>query len=85
MNEMTSEPLSGEAIELDRTAPAKKRRRLAIMLSVPLLIAAIGLYFWLTSGHSVSDRQCLCEAGHVSVSAQVVGPVSECPSMRRPA
>ena len=77
MNEMTSDALSGEAIELDRTTPAKKRRRLAIMLSLPLLIAAIGLYFWLTSGHSVSTDNAAIKQDIVSVSAQVVGPVSE--------
>ena len=86
MNEMKSEPLSGEAIEeplsgeaieLDRTATRKKRRSLAILLAVPLLIAAIGLYFWLASGHSVSTDNAAIKQDIVSVSAQVVGPVSE--------
>jgi membrane fusion protein (multidrug efflux system) len=77
MNEMKSEPLSGEAIELDRTAPRKKRRRLAVLLSVPLLIAAIGLYFWLSGGHSVSTDNAAVKQDIVSVSAQLVGPVSE--------
>jgi membrane fusion protein (multidrug efflux system) len=74
---MKTEPLAGEAIELNRTVPAKKRRRLAIMLSLPLLIVAIGLYFWLTSGHSVSTDNAAVKQDIVSVSAQVVGPVSE--------
>ncbi|HMI40625.1 MAG TPA: HlyD family secretion protein [Sphingomicrobium sp.] len=77
MNEMTNEALTGEAIELDRAAPAKKRRRLAIMLALPALIVAVLLYFWLTSGHSVSTDNAAVKQDIVSVSAQVVGPVSE--------
>ena len=76
MNEMKSEPLSGEAIKVKRTAP-RKRRKLAIMLSLPLLLAAILAYFWLTSGHSVSTDNAAVKQDIVSVSAQVVGPVSE--------
>jgi len=76
MNQMKSEPMSGEAIELERTAP-RKRRKLAILLSLPLLIAAIGLYFWLSGGHSVSTDNAAVKQDIVSVSAQIVGPVSE--------
>ena len=40
--------------EIEAEAPAeleqKSRKRLVLMLSVPLLILAAGLYFWLTSG-----------------------------------
>ena len=36
-------------------APARKKRvRLILMLSVPLLIAAVGLYLWLSSGRYVA-------------------------------
>ena len=44
--------------EIEAEAPAeldrKSRKRLALMLSVPLLILVAGLYFWLTSGATVS-------------------------------
>jgi membrane fusion protein (multidrug efflux system) len=76
MNEMKSVPLSGEAVEMDRPIP-RKRRRLAVLLAVPLLIAAVLLYFWLTSGHSVSTDNAAVKQDIVSVSAQVIGPVSE--------
>jgi membrane fusion protein (multidrug efflux system) len=42
------------ATEAPAEVAAKPRRRLAVMLSVPLLIAAVGLYFWLLSGATVS-------------------------------
>ena len=52
-----------------------KNRRAFLMLSIPLLIAAIGLYFWLTSGGSVSTDNAAVKQDIVSVSAQVNGPV----------
>jgi membrane fusion protein, multidrug efflux system len=54
-----------------------KSRRAALMLSIPLLIAAIGLYLWLTSGGSVSTDNAAVKQDIVSVSAQVNGPVVE--------
>jgi len=52
-----------------------KNSRAVLMLSIPLLIAAIGLYFWLTSGGSVSTDNAAVKQDIVSVSAQVNGPV----------
>ena len=53
MNEMTSEPLSGEAIDgpdrnCQEAAPA------VIMLALPALIVAALLYFWLTGAASMT-------------------------------
>ena len=44
--------------ELER----QPRKRLALMLSVPLLILVVGLYFWLTGGATVSSsrQECAC-------------------------
>ena len=36
------------------TKPAKSRKRMVLMYGIPALIAAIGLFFWLTGGKSVS-------------------------------
>jgi membrane fusion protein (multidrug efflux system) len=47
-----------------------KNSRAVLMLSIPLLIAAIGLYFWLTSGGSVSTDNAAVKQDIVSVSAQ---------------
>jgi membrane fusion protein (multidrug efflux system) len=52
-----------------------KNRRALMMFSVPLLIAVIGLYFWLMSGGSVSTDNAAVQQDIVSVSAQVNGPV----------
>ena len=54
----------------------RSRNRLALMLSVPLLIAAVGLYFWLMSGRTVSTDNAAVKQDIVAVSAQVNGPVS---------
>jgi membrane fusion protein (multidrug efflux system) len=61
------------------TAPVqkKKRLRLVLMLSVPLLIAAIGAYLYLTSGRYVSTDNAYVQQDKISVSAEVTGPIME--------
>jgi membrane fusion protein, multidrug efflux system len=58
-------------------SPKKKRMRLVLMLSVPLLIAAVGLYLWLGSGRYVSTDNAYVQQDKVSVSAEVTGPIVE--------
>jgi membrane fusion protein (multidrug efflux system) len=55
--------------------PSGKRRRLALMLSVPLLIAAIGAYFWLTGGRYVSTDNAYVQQDMISVSPDVTGRI----------
>jgi membrane fusion protein (multidrug efflux system) len=57
--------------------PRKRRLRLVLMLSVPLLIAAVGLYLWLGSGRYVATDNAYVQQDKVSVSAEVAGPVVE--------
>ena len=61
--------------------PAKRRirkpKRLGIMLAIPLLLLAIGLYWWLTSGSTVGTDNAAVKQDIVAVSAQVNGPISE--------
>ncbi|HEX8621722.1 MAG TPA: HlyD family secretion protein [Allosphingosinicella sp.] len=57
--------------------PRKKRMRLALMLSVPLLILLVGAYLWLTSGRYVSTDNAYVQQDKVSVSAEVAGPIRE--------
>lgn len=59
------------------TPPKKKRLRLILMLSVPLLIAAVGLYLWLSSGRYVSTDNAYVQQDKVSVSAELSGPIVE--------
>ena len=54
-----------------------KSSRALLMFSIPLLIAIVGLYVWLTSGGSVSTDNAAVKQDIVSVSAQVNGPVIE--------
>ena len=58
-------------------APKKKRGRLILMLSVPLLIAAVGLYLWLTSGRYVSTDNAYVQQDKIAISAEVTGRIVE--------
>ena len=57
-------------------APGTSRKRLVLLLSVPLVILAAGLYFWMTSGASVGTDNAYVKQDIVSISTQVNGPVS---------
>jgi membrane fusion protein (multidrug efflux system) len=63
--------------ETQAAAPRKKRLRTLLMLSVPLLIAAVGLFLWLSSGRYVSTDNAYVQQDKVPVSAEVTGPVME--------
>lgn len=67
-------PLTDEA-----PAPRTKKRwpRIALMLSVPLLLLLVGGYFWLTSGRWVSTDNAYLQRDMVAVSSEVSGPIAE--------
>jgi membrane fusion protein (multidrug efflux system) len=59
-------------------APAKKKRsgrRLAIMLAVPVILAAGGGYFYLTGGRYVETDNAYVKQNKVSISADVAGRI----------
>ena len=58
---------------------AKKRssRRLLLMVSVPLVIAAAGAWFWFSGGRYVATDNAYVEQPMVSLSADVAGRVVE--------
>ncbi|HYJ52498.1 MAG TPA: HlyD family secretion protein [Allosphingosinicella sp.] len=62
-------------------APAKASRRrpwvLALMLSVPLILLAIGGYMWLTSGRYVSTDNAYIQQDMVSVAPEVNGVIKD--------
>ena len=63
-----------------RTIVVSKKRgvlRLVLMLGVPLLIAAVALFMWISSGKSESTDNAMVKQDIVAVSAQIAGPVSE--------
>jgi membrane fusion protein (multidrug efflux system) len=66
----------GAADETLIDAPKKSRKRLVLLMSVPLLIAALGLYFWLAGGKSVSTDNAYVKQDIVSISTQLNGPVA---------
>ena len=74
MNKMAS--VAGQvATDAPTELLQRPRRRLAIMLSVPLLILIAGLYFWLTSGATVSTDNAYVKQDVTAISTQVNGPV----------
>jgi len=68
---------AGETVVVETPAPKKRWVRTAVMLSVPLILIAVGLFFWLTSGRYVSTDNAYVQQDKVSVSAEVTGPVAE--------
>ena len=52
-------------------------RRLTLMFSVPLILIAGGLVFWLTSGRSVSTDNAYVQQDKISVSAEVGGLITQ--------
>ena len=71
--------MQAEAATEAEPAPetARKRRpwRLILMLSVPLLLLAIGGYVWLTSGRYVSTDNAYVQQDMVSVATEVNGVI----------
>jgi membrane fusion protein, multidrug efflux system len=71
-----SEAVLSEAAAVE-AAPRKRRWRLPLMLSVPLLLALVGGYFWLTSGRYVSTDNAYVQQDMVSVAPEVNGVIAE--------
>ena len=57
--------------------PARRWGRLALMLAVPLVLAAAGLFYWLSLQGQVSTDNAYLQQDKVSVSAQVGGEITE--------
>lgn len=57
--------------------PLRERLRLPLMWGVPLLVAAGGLYAYLTGGRYQSTEDAYLRAAEVAISANVPGRVSE--------
>jgi membrane fusion protein (multidrug efflux system) len=84
MNEISKVERVVAANEAVQEVPVGKKRRIAIarpgkkaglMWSVPLLIAAVGLFFWLTSGRTVETDNAYVKQDVTAISTQVNGPV----------
>ena len=84
MNEMPTEVLSEadskaqlKAERKAARATAKRRRNIATMLIVPLLILGAGIYYWMVSGASVSTDDARVKQDIVAVSPLVNGPIAK--------
>jgi membrane fusion protein, multidrug efflux system len=73
VNEMTRV----EAEKVADVAPARQRWRWPLMLAIPLLIVAIGAWFWLTGGKTVSTDNAQIGAHVVNVAPEVAGRITE--------
>ena len=74
VNRSAAPPVPAETMIVDE--PGKSRKRLLVMVSVPLLILAVGLYFWLTGGKTVGTDNAYVKQDIVAISTQINGPVS---------
>lgn len=55
--------------------PKSRWRRWALMLSVPLIIAAVGAYFWLNSGKTATTDNAYVQQDRVALTADVGGKI----------
>jgi membrane fusion protein (multidrug efflux system) len=81
MNKMATEPMTGTTADEPKAQrkvklpTGKGALKTFLMLIVPALLIAGGVYYYLTSGGSVSTDDAQVKQDIVSVSAQVTGPV----------
>jgi len=61
----------------DETANGSTFWRYTLMFAVPLLLALIGGYLWLTSGRSVSTDNAYVSQNKISVSSEIGGTIVE--------
>lgn len=68
------------ATEPTEPAPKKRNtRRIALMVSVPLILAAIGGYLWLSGGRYASTDNAYVQQDKVTITAQVSGRIVHAP------
>jgi membrane fusion protein (multidrug efflux system) len=67
------------AAESARPAPARKRprRHIGLLLALPLALAAVGGYFWVTSGRYVSTDNAYVQQDKVTIVPEVAGRIVE--------
>jgi membrane fusion protein (multidrug efflux system) len=76
MNEMKqvgARRVEGETVVVKKP---KHKKRVGLLLAVPLLILVVGLYFWLTSGATVGTDNAYVKQDVTAISTQVNGPVA---------
>lgn len=71
-----SQPVASAEAETQAGKPEPTSRwRWPLMLGVPLLLAAVGSYFWLTGGTSVSTDNAYVQQDKVSIASEIGGRI----------
>ena len=71
----TEVPVDAPGIQKRKLVVKKPDRRSVLMVSVPLIIAIVGLFFWLTGGRTVETDNAYVKQDVTAISTQVNGPV----------
>ncbi|MFX4396953.1 biotin/lipoyl-binding protein, partial [Acinetobacter baumannii] len=58
-------------------APRPNRQRMALLISVPLIVVAVALYLWLSAGRFADTDNAYVDQDKVSVSSDVAGRIVE--------
>jgi membrane fusion protein, multidrug efflux system len=77
MNARVETPKPGEAEPIEPVAARRKgpSLRLALMISVPVVLAVAGGYFWLTGGRYVDTDNAYVQQTKVAISADISGRI----------
>ena len=72
-------PIAADPAPLSPAVPAPRRkwRRTLLLIAVPVLLALVAGYFWMTGGRFVSTDNAYVQQDKVSVSADVAGRIVE--------
>ncbi|WP_037500997.1 HlyD family secretion protein [Sphingomonas jaspsi] len=76
MNEMTKVDTINASDANEVVVPRRSRRRIVLLLIVPILIVAVGLFMWLNGGKSVETDNAYVKQDITAISTQVNGPVA---------
>ena len=68
-------PAGAAAVAPPALAKKGRSRRLLLMVSVPVLLAAVGGYFWLTGGRYIDTDNAYVQQPKVSISSDVAGRI----------
>ena len=81
MNARVEVPADAKAAVPETPLPPKRRKRrlmrLALMISVPLLLALGGAYFWLTGGRYIDTDNAYVKQTMAAISSDVAGKIIE--------
>lgn len=72
-----AQKIEGEMLATDEAPAQRSWKRPVLMFSVPAILIVVGLYFWFTSGRTVSTDNAQVIAHVVNVAPEISGRVTE--------